>query len=183
MTASAPAVQRANGILAGDRILVNLPANSKSRKQTVSEMFDSAGFRINGLGARIDATSALDLSKVGAAANGAPTFPMDKYTAALKATGNANSPEVSAVNTEYLLDFADWKAGRPQDQTDLTIGTSIAAAVLSWVSTTYGIKIGTAGQREEEVIDPKGVAVNVPNRTQGQPVVFTLTLAPVWGTR
>lgn len=181
-TATATA-QRATSIIAGDRILVNLPANGKGRKHTVSEMFDAQGFRLNGLGQRLDTTAALDLSGIGKATqeNGKPVFPMARYKAALDKAQTPNDDAVAAINAEYNLAVANWKAGRPQGDADTTIGTSIAGAVLSWVSATFGIKLSAQNSADYETIDPKSVAANVPLRNGTEPVVFTVTLAPVWG--
>lgn len=181
-TATAAPATRAATILAGDRIIVNLPANGKGRKHTVSETFDSEGFRINGIGARIEDRPALDLSKVNAPSQVVgPVFPMGRYKAALEASGTPNSDAVQAINNEYLTAVAAFKKSNPAAGTQ-QLGDKVAEAVLAWVGSTYGIKL-TATTGDYESINPAAVATNMPNRAGTEPVVFSVTLMPTWGNR
>lgn len=176
----------ATTVNANDRIVVNLPtqkgADHKRESHTISETFDGAGYRLDGLGNRLEATPALQFNFPRAGTGPAkPVFPMAEYQRALTQEGEVG-PIAQGINTQYAVAMAQWKKSTENGGMGArNVEDYVVDAVLAYAQRAYGVK---TSQVEGLWIDPKQVNVKPPVRAHATaPATWSVTFTPVWGQR
>lgn len=173
--------QLATNVIAGDKIVVSLAAakdGPNGQRQTFAGTFNHLGEEIDAQGNVIFGKPKLDLTFKKAAAE-QPVFPIDAFNAAVARAGGRPSMESMRIQAEYENAVEAFEEQHGEGAGG-NLGDQIGEAVLNYIGEYYGIK-RTPG--EHAFVDPAQVVVRPAYRVDNNPVVFSVTLAPVWGVR
>ena len=168
-------------IIRGDKIIVSLGAargGTTGERQSFAGTFNHLGEEIDSAGQLVFGKPRLDLAFQAPAAP-APVFPIDAFNRAVEDAGGKPSATSMRIQAKYEEDAATWDAANGGTGGG-TLGDRIGKAVLTYVQQYYGI---STNPNEGAYIDPAQVVVRPAYRMDELPVVFSVTLAPVWGGR
>lgn len=165
----------ADTLLPDDLIVVTLAAVEGG--PTGNRIAISAQF--NGLGQEVDATrvpvqGGFQLEGISTSGGTAPKFDEAGFMAAIKANGGIPGGDALKIQQEYEAALAAWEGSGNK-----SLPEAIAAAVLKFAEARAGVKTVDG---PHPYINPDQVTVRPAYReSETTPVVFSVTLAPVWG--
>lgn len=159
---------QAQEIKAQDTIIVNLSASQDGNGINLAFTFSGEGTQLapNPYG------PALNIPR--AAVGAVPLFPMDEYTAAVRANGGAEHAKVTAIVDRYQAQLRASRGAGNKPLADLLVDS-----VFDFITKNTEVKAG--GDRWN--LQKNQVLVRVPERFGENPCIFTVQPQPVWGTR
>lgn len=177
------AKELATALLAGDKIAVSLSAAAGAAtgdRQAFAGTFNHLGQPIDDDGQVIFGRPQLDLTDlVIGNRRAAPVFDLEKFNDLVRKAGGKPSAATTKLQSDYAAEMAAWEE---QNGGGGSIADAIGEKVLQFAVTHYGIST-TDPRGAHAYVDPAQVIVRPAYRDGNKPVVFSVSMAPVWGQK
>lgn len=165
----------AETLLPDDLIIVTLAAvegGPSGNRIAISAQFNGAGAEVDAT--RVPIQGGYQLQGLSTGGQAQPKFPEQEFMESIKKNGGVPSGESMQIQKDYEAALAAWEGSGNK-----SLPEAIAAAVLQFAEARAGVKTVDG---PHPFINPDQVTVRPAYRESATtPVVFSVTLAPVWG--